>query len=295
MPTPPTEQIRVVRYAPGWGYAALEWEAALRAVDWNADPEAGGPRRLKIRVGGDCTVWLLTLRLPGREATAVLKTDQLPDWWAVLRSWLGLTKAHRQWRGAALLERRGFRAAQGLALLRGVTGGTMVDLLILETLPGKTVLEHLAQGDLGVKQQHALVRALGRHAARLADAGLVNRDAKPSNLMISWEADKPKIAVLDTVAIRKLAEPISSRRHAALGRMLRDYLLEPIGSGLPPRRTLMMRALRAMSERTGPAWKKYRDARWSEVAALIAAHGDPTPKDRTAPGVFPCDPPTRSS
>jgi hypothetical protein len=279
VPAPPTEDLRVARYAPGWGYAAREWQAALGAIDWDAPDHAGGPRRLKTR-DGDCTVWLAALTLPGRAATVVLKVDPLPNWWEVFRSWLGLTRAHRQWRGARLLQSRGFHAAGGLALLRGTTGGTIAELLVLEALPGKTVLQHLADDDLSVGQQHALARALGRHAAKLLRAGLINRDAKPSNLVVSWHGDTPAIAVVDTVAVRKLLMPRSGRTESPLSRMLRDFLLEPLGTGPPPRRTLMRRTLRATTDTTGRAWKKHRDAHWNRVAALIAAHGDPTPRDQ---------------
>ncbi len=151
-----------------------------------------------------------------------------------LKSFLRCSRAFRHWRGAAWLAEHGFRTAACYSLLRGrVTWrgpGIDKEILIMEALPGKSVLHHLADRDLGVGQEHALARALGRMLADLARAGAYNRDGKPSNLIVT-RTDPPEIAVIDCVAIR-------AARGASmpLERSAARLLIEPRGVGCPVRR-----------------------------------------------------------
>jgi len=270
MPPSPARNLTVVRYAQGWGFAAAEWERALaRATE---------PVCLKRFPDGECRVWRTMLSLGHTQREVVVKLQPLGSWRKLIQSWLGLSQHARQWRGAERLAAKGFRAARGRVLLRGENDTGPVELLVLESLPGRTVLEHFAQ-DLSLREQRALARALGRHAAAMTNAGLANRDSKPSNLIVDWTGDPPAVAVVDTVAIRPIGTgPEPARR--ALIRMLRDLLLEPIGCGVRIRQTDMMRALRATTDAQGRAWKRHRTAVWREVSDRIAAHGDATPIDR---------------
>lgn len=269
MLTSPARNLTVVRYAEGWGFAAAEWERALA--------RAGEPVCLKQFPDGSCRVWRTKLTLGHAEREVVIKLQPLRSWRKLIQSWLGLSQHARQWRGAERLAARGFRAARGRVLLRGENDAGPIELLVLESIPGRTVLEHLA-GELTVRQQHALARALGRHAAAMANAGLTNRDSKPSNLIVEWKADTPTIAVVDTVAIRPVGR---STTHAGIVRTLRDFLLEPLGCGIEVRTPVMMRALRATAGQiTGDSWKTHRDTTWRLVADRINQHGDPTPTDR---------------
>ena len=67
--------------------------------------------------------------------------------------------------------------------------------------------------------------------------------------------------------------------------MLAKLLIEAIGCGVPPRRPLRMRALRAYWNALGhfkpasatPFTRVARNHAWMEVAAYITDHGDPTP------------------
>jgi hypothetical protein len=296
---PPTSDLVITRYATGWGYGATEWEDALARVDWAQSPDQPSPdkpedhprpRLLKQRTDGNAAVWAAALDFGKRNARVrsrlvVLKVERLDGGWALARSMLRLTKAHRQWRGAELLEARGIRAAIGVAVIRGQSVAGSVEMLALEALPGQTLLECLADVTLCAQSQHRLARTVGWHLASLCQAGLVNRDAKPSNLFIDWKQGKPSLIVLDTVAINpRLFGGKSARAEKGLTRMARDLLLEPAGCNTPVRRALAMRALRACFDRLHPdqgprRWRSWRDRRWREVAAMIEAHGDPTPQD----------------
>ena len=295
---PAAKDLVVARYAVGWGYGAVEWEQALARIDWTPPPGAASrgasedrPRLLKERADGNAAVWSVALDFGKRNTrvrrrAVVLKVERLNDGWAVAKSLLRLTKAHRQWRGAKRLEHAGIRAAQGVAIVRGRCEADAFEMLALEMMPGRTLLEHLADREITLCKQHRLARVVGRHLAKLCLAGLVNRDSKPSNLMIEWnERGKPCLTVLDTVAIdRRLFGRKPFWIEEGLARMARDLLLEPAGCGFPVRRTLSMRALQACFDRLHPdagprRWRSWREVRWRQVEAMIEAHGDPTPND----------------
>ncbi len=276
MPKPPTRQLSVVRYAQGWGYAAREWAVALDQVHWGST-DNDSATCLKGTANDRATVWRSTIKLGHRPTAIVLKVETLTNWRAVVGSYLGLTKAHRQWRGSRRLRNHGIAAARGCALLRGRDDSGLCEALVLEYIADQTLLEQLARPDLSISMQHKLARAVGRYLARMHLNHLVNRDSKPSNLMVQWNDGEPKLTVIDTVAISR-ERPADHDR--SLERMMRDLLLEPIGCGYAPRRSIMMRALRQCAVRLGvrsqPDWCK---ARWERVSALIAEHGDPTPRD----------------
>jgi lipopolysaccharide kinase (Kdo/WaaP) family protein len=308
---PPTDGLVVARYATGWGYGAVEWEDALARLDWDhpqdplsddtpeerphpnpgTPPPDRRPRLLKQRTDGQAAVWSVPLDFGKRNTRVrsrcvVLKVERLDNGWALAKSMLRLTKAHRQWRGAKRLEHASIRAARGVAIVRGRGPTGPVEMLALEALPGRTLLECLADAAPGTGNEHRLARAIGRHIAALCLAGLVNRDSKPSNLLIEWKKNgQPSITVLDTVAItRQLFARKPFWIEEGLTRMARDLLLEPAGCNTPVRRTLAMRVLHACfdrlhSDQGSGRWRTWRDRRWREVAALIEAHGDPTPRD----------------
>lgn len=278
MPPPPTDELTVVRYAEGWGYAATEWLTALRAVDWTDSKAANGARRLKIRANGDATVWRARLTLGERDRQVVLKIELLSSPVRLIRSWLGLTKHARQWHGAELLNARGIPAAHCLAILRSSGADGTCEVLITEFVPGKSVLELLASNSLSVRQEHALARAVGSLYAKTMHQGVLVRDPKPSNIIVtSWQNGLPLLALVDTVDVRRGVMPP--------GDISKGYY-EPAGVGVAPRRTLAFLAIRSMYEGCRDALApEHVDTReairalWSWAEAEIRRHGDPSPVD----------------
>ncbi|MGH7244715.1 MAG: hypothetical protein ACREJD_14980 [Phycisphaerales bacterium] len=214
----------------------------------------------------------------------------------------GGSRAFRQWRGARLLRSAGIPAARPLALLvqyglsqvEAIAGrparnhANPREWLILENIPGKSLLQQLADRELSVRDQHALARAVGVQAGAMLRAGLCNRDHKPSNLIASFEDGVPIVTLVDTVAIRRRSNA------AEMVRMLATLLIESIGVGVPPRGAIAFRVLRdacaAWLEGTlGRPLGSHKGDRKAlralvrstarRIDQYIRFHGDPTPKD----------------
>lgn len=214
----------------------------------------------------------------------------------------GASRAFRQWRGARRLASAGIPAARPFALLvqYGISSATSDsgesarsyanprEWLILENVPGKTVLHHLADEELSLIDQHALARAVGVQVGAMLRAGLCNRDHKPSNLMASFDDGVPIVTLIDTVAIRRRSNP------GEMVRMLATLLVESIGVGVAPRGAIAFRVLRdacaAWLEGTlGRPLGAHKGDRKAlralvrstakRVDQYIRFHGDPKPKD----------------
>ncbi|MBL9031761.1 MAG: hypothetical protein JNM80_08645 [Phycisphaerae bacterium] len=237
-----------------------DWARALADRSWESDAIV-----LKHQGGS----WVRRATLLGREV--VVKTLPSSGVIGAIKSALRLSRAWRQARGAARLERAGIPTARALAVVR--TRGH--EHLILPALRGETVLSLVAGGGLPPTRAAGLARALGRQVAQLDAIGLFNRDHKPSNLVVTgWAGDDPTIAVVDTVAIQ---------RRRALPRMLFALLVEPLGVGAPPTRAQRMRVLLAALDSVQPglprpARRAQRDRWWAEIRAMLEGHGDPSPR-----------------
>jgi hypothetical protein len=124
-----------------------------------------------------------------------------------------------------------------------------------------------------------VAEAIARQCFARARAGVFNRDHKPSNLVVTGATPGgARVAVLDTVAVRRLGRP------AGLTTVpLERLVLEAIGVGAAPRRTLVARFVRewvsGMATGTPAERRRARREVWRVFAARIAAHGDPTPID----------------
>lgn len=282
---PQARRLRVARYSKNFGYAPKTWQRALQAIDFDADAEL-------LKRTHRSSVWRARVLLPNNPRHAVLKCQTLTSGGRV-KSFLRRSKAHRQWHGARLLARSGVPFARPMVILqtkppprvrrRGVRAALVreappvyrtLETLILEHVPGPTVLEYLASEHNSLAAEHwadrAVAEAVGVLLRRYIAQGLVNRDGKPSNLVITGlERHGARLAVIDSVAM-------SRRRvgNSDLHRMLADLLLEPIGCGCPPSLTARARVLRAAGLK-----RRARRAAWRAVAGLIEQHGDATPAD----------------
>jgi hypothetical protein len=208
--------------------------------------------------------------------------------WAGLKADLGMSRAHRHVRGSALLARAGVRVPRVIEHRRLHTGPARGELIVMEDLPGQTLLEVMSRGDLGPSRQHVLARSVGGLIDRLVSAGLFNRDGKPSNIIVLNPAGpgEPELAFIDTVAVRRtrLGPPSPVM-------MLRNLVLEPLGCGVLPRRALLMRAFIGPERQPRPgeaaqlgqaearrAWREHRNRDWRLVVRLVEDHGDPRPR-----------------
>lgn len=259
------ERVRVVRVHRGED--ASKWAAALGDGGW-----AQGSSVLKA----DGASWVRRGTLLRREV--VVKCRELSAW-ARVKCALGRGKGDRHWRGAALLTGKGVSTARVLALVRARVDGRECELLVMEWVEGATLLRVMAEvhagRGLGVREQHALAREVGRQVAQMQE--LFNRDHKPSNLIV-MEGVGPRIAVVDCEGVRRAAIPGAARMFASL-------VIEPTGCGVRPRRALMMRALRGWLDESGVAEEASAAERrgmlrmmWGDVARVIAHHGDPRPR-----------------
>jgi len=258
VPGPPSDNPRVLRQSiPG------DWAAALGTIEH--------ARCLKDHPGG--TVWRATLL--GHDC--ILKSTPLTSPKRRVQALLRRSPAWKHWRAAHWLYAHGIDTAPPLALLRCAHKHAPSECLVLAFLPGGTVLDHLAARDLSPAAEHRLAEAVATLACRLASQGVRNRDAKPSNLIVTEITTRlATLAVIDCADLRRVR---SSPEHA-VAEMLASAFIEPLGCTLPPRRALCARAVRTAARTLDPDHASAATKRlWHHVAAIVAAHGDPTPAD----------------
>jgi tRNA A-37 threonylcarbamoyl transferase component Bud32 len=249
---------------------------------------------------------VLRATLAGR--TVVIKRTPLP-FLARLKSLTGNSKGWRHLRNASWLIQNHLPTAPVLMLARH----DGAEILVMDALPGRSLLELIASPATTLAEQHALADAAGALVARVVHAGRYNRDHKPSNLIVTHLTPTPAaadLAIIDCVAFIRpgpLTRPIQGPL-----RMLSSLVIEPLGCGVLPRRSLLMRALRSylrhswlLADHPSPARSKITPlapvsppdfdrsaplspeqrawelasirAFWSEVLRTINTHGDPTP------------------
>lgn len=259
----PTQSLRAIR---GLTDRRRHW------ITWLASRT---PRDLEsmtvLKVADDVTVYATTVD----DHPVVLKVSVLKGLTRRAYAALGSTRACRHWRGSRRLTALGLPTPECHAIIQGKSGGTRLEVLVMERVPGRTLLDHVARPTLPVKGEHRLARALARQCADMARAGVFNRDHKPSNIMVV-DAHAPTLAILDTVAIRPLPRP------GPVAPPLERLIIEPIGIGATPRRALIARFLTEWISLTTPDPARRRQAlrsTWHTLQTRIAAHGDPTPTD----------------
>ncbi len=262
----------VDRLAPGELSRTREWASALASMQ--------PVRTLKE----DGTTLVLRARVLSRDV--VVKRWDLVTLLSRLKSLAGISRAFRQWHGAQWLSALDIPTARCLALITESRDGRVRQFLVMEALNGPSLLDCLASPLLSPRQEHRLARAIARQLVTLTLAGRYNRDHKPSNLIVlRADTPDPVPAIIDTVAINKLRP----WRRADLYAMFASLVIEPIGCGRPPRRSLMMRVLvehqRELLRRIpgllpdgSAARRAARHLDWMRIAGLIDAHGDPTPR-----------------
>lgn len=258
--TPTIQDVRILRA----GGDAARWRDAIAAATFEAWPAIKIERGRRVCRG----------RLFGMNI--VVKTERARGLSLHLRMLMGLSRLRRQWRGAEILLDAGVPTARPLALARGRRNGKIIEALIMEELPGPSLLALWLQGGLSLHQEHALARAAGEVVARCVQRGIFNRDGKPSNLIVTRLDDGgAALAVIDTIGVRRSSAPGGGVR------MLASLYIEAWGMGRAPRRALCALALRPIVElmsSSGGESSHVRRRLWKATRAIIRSHGDPKPK-----------------
>ncbi len=224
-------------------------EGAWACGEWLKREGAGG-------------AWMGALNVGGAQRLLVVKQSARPGGLVgAARDVLAPSRAMRQVRGAALLEQAGVRTGRPALLLREARKGAAIEWLVLDWLPGEDLIEALGRRERSTSWEHALAARAGELARRLSEAGIFNRDHKCSNLIVGPDDE---IGVVDTVGVRR------SRRRDGLERMLASMLFEAAGTGLLPRRAILMRCARSAC---GDGAKEM----WRRLSERLARAGDTTP------------------
>ncbi len=184
-----------------------------------------------------------------------------------MRFRFGSTDLGRSVLGAAVLTARGFQTpkVRVLGLVRTDTG--WAEVLVTDWAEGQTLLSAWAAADERARSE--LARRAGEHVGRLAHAGLFNRDAKPSNVVIDSEG---AFVMLDVGGVRLSG----GDRPRELARMLGALGFEPTGVGHGPGFWQVFACVRAAVRGSGV------DRRGDVIALLrrqILDHPNPAPKD----------------
>ncbi|VAX40485.1 hypothetical protein MNBD_PLANCTO03-512 [hydrothermal vent metagenome] len=255
---PPNQQVRVLisAFQADWGGACAAFEDGQvlkdhsRGTVWQAE-----------MLGRECVLKCLRLDTPRRK----------------LQSRLRISPAWRHWYQARWLLARGFSTAEPLAIVRGRRNGEPIECLVLKYLPGQSVLEHLAGGELPARSEHRVAEAIAHLACRLTRKGRYNRDAKPSNLIVTAVQETgAALAVIDCADLRRCPP----NNEAAIVRMLASAMIEPMGCGCLPRRGVRMRAVLAAAAAVEPtAPRRLARRLWRLVERAVAEHGNPRPRD----------------
>ena len=255
------------------GEDAAAWRDALATPGW-----ADAARVLKEDRGS----WVRRANLLGRDV--VVKCRELNTIGRRFKHAIGMGHGAKHWRGAAKLMRAEIPTGRPLVLMRSEVDGCATDLLVIEFVPGETllsVLDAIAHGcGPGVREQHAIAKAVAGSVVALRKARLHNRDHKPSNIIVTHAEDgRVGVSVIDTVGLES-DFPVGDGFEVE--EMLTALMVEPLGCGCSPRRSLWMRALSTMplSRPNVDRARKHRDLREAakSVAMLIKAHGDPRPR-----------------
>lgn len=185
---------------------------------------------------------------------------------------IGKTRLNRQWRGAEMLIERGFPTVEPVLMWQGRSSrGHYAETLVMERVEGRTLLGALAGGALALGTQRELAEEAGRLTARLVKAGLFNRDHKPSNIILRDGASngRGRLVLIDTAGVTRLGSHRPER-------MLFNLIVECVGTGTLPRRSVLLAGVKAYVDQVGDGeWREI----WRAVERMLAEHGDPTPKD----------------
>ncbi|MEL6795778.1 MAG: hypothetical protein AAFO89_03045 [Planctomycetota bacterium] len=245
----------------GEGESRQAWRKALADRPWE--------RGTLIKRDGDREVWQANML----GSTVAVKVRPARPRWARLVP----TDLARHPIGERYLRRARITTATNHCLAR--IGNT--EVLASEWLDGPTVLSCLAEVGGGLR--NGLLVESARMIGVLAIKGILNRDCKPSNLILQ-NHDGPIIAMIDVGGVRRKRWVNQEQYYIGCARMLDTLVHEPAGVGAPldPAEigAIVVSASAAMREHW--SWTESRSNTELMVEhhlrLLIEAHGDATPE-----------------
>lgn len=256
-PNPPTERLKLVQVAEGYHGPAITQLVGA------ADPARG--TWMKRARGGSVLGITLPAADSGKDLPVVLKTHPISSPRRRVQALTGTSRGARAYRAGHKLLDAGVRTVEPIALLTGRDRGRPVETLVMQYVRGPTLLDVIRAAETTTRRERrAVAGAVGLQLRRLVDAGLYNRDHKPSNLIVTGPFDSQPV-ILDAVAIRPA--PIRDR---ALRRMLTSLGTEPRGVGSP----VGLRDAVRCASRAGASHTLLRD-----VIQAVSAKRDPRPRD----------------
>ena len=201
-----------------------------------------------------------------------------------LRVLLRLTDSARAVRAAKLLRRAGIETPRVFVHAR--VGPT--EVLVNEWLEGPTLLERILKADTA--ERIALCRTAGALVGTMLEHTLLNRDCKPSNIIVT-AADAEHLALVDIGGVRRPIMLTAGGYMDIASRMLAALFIEPRGLGCEPEDVAIdvaveAAALNAVGVGTGATRREFCERVSGLVRQRIESHGDATPK------VNPLEPPT---
>jgi tRNA A-37 threonylcarbamoyl transferase component Bud32 len=129
-----------------------------------------------------------------------------------IREMLRTNKAQQEFQRAAEIRSRGIATPEPLAWGLERTGfGQSAGWLITRTMPGTSLLELFSRhsragGNDGASRAYEFTQNLAAFIARLHDAGVVQTDFHPGNILVDLDSEPPRFALLDLHGVR-VGEP----------------------------------------------------------------------------------------
>lgn len=126
-----------------------------------------------------------------------------------IREMLRANKAQREFELAAKIGERGIPTPEPVAWgLERIGLGRGAGWLVTKTIPGVSLLENMAAHEGSSNRGLDFTKQLAAFVARLHDAGVVQTDFHPGNILVDATSDSPQFALLDLHGVR-LGNPCS--------------------------------------------------------------------------------------
>ncbi len=179
--------------------------------------------------------------------------------WGLLKHLVGASQSARQLRGARRLEGIGIRTPVVVDPPRVVVeSGRRLVRVELAYVPGATVTEWLESESGGAEDRRSLASQLGDCTRRIAEAGYLHRDLRPSNIVVESGRTGPVAWLIDPVGMRRCTDRVVAiarmlnrldtevrRRRAITGGAWRLVLREAVGGLSASDRRAVFERLRA--------------------------------------------------